>query len=314
MPVQPPTPKATPTSADAADAPAIIATGLVVSSAPLGWPDFTVEQRYAPSPGRIEKPKGTAAPEIYVWTGPTTFDIRLGPQTARMDQPVAAMVIAPPGMPMTVTFPAASRFTRIIIARPYLDRIASGLLGLGSYRILPFMGAADFVIAAIARIFIDAATGRQPLDAEMIAGTLRELAIRLLHGHSDQSFALPDAAGKLAPASLARVLDLIGEHLAEPLPVDRLAREAGVSRSHFSRAFTKSVGRTPHAYVMSRRVAKAAHLLRHSTLTLDQIAAACGFHDQAHMSRQFRRRMQTTPGAWRQGSDPGATAAGTAPD
>ena len=100
-------------------------------------------------------------------------------------------------------------------------------------------------------------------------------------------------------ASLARVLDLIARNLAEPMSVDDLAREAGFSRAHFSRAFARSTGRSPHRYLMARRVAMAAHLLGNTDLPLSQIAADCGFHDQAHLSHAFKAQTGQSPRAFR---------------
>lgn len=86
---------------------------------------------------------------------------------------------------------------------------------------------------------------------------------------SDQTVARKDVAGIPAPAALARDLNLTGDHLHAPYPVGRLAREAGVSRSHPAR----SLRRAPHGRVMSRRMARATHFLHHSALAIEQSAS-----------------------------------------
>jgi len=83
-----------------------------------------------------------------------------------------------------------------------------------------------------------------------------------------------------------------------------MARVAARSVCYFSRAFKVSFGETPHAYVMRRRVRRAQELMLNSDEPLSHIALACGFADQAHLSRLFRREVGATPSAWRRAAEP----------
>lgn len=107
-------------------------------------------------------------------------------------------------------------------------------------------------------------------------------------------------SGGLANWQLGRVQAHVEQHLDRPIPVAELAAIARLSIRHFARAFARSQGLPPHAYVISRRMARARHLMRTTDLPLSQIALACGACDQAHLSRLFRAECGVSPMRWRQ--------------
>ena len=69
----------------------------------------------------------------------------------------------------------------------------------------------------------------------------------------------------------------------------------------FNRRLRTATGRSGYALVVERRIQRAKQLLGDGDLALKQVAAACGFSDQAHMTRMFRARVGTTPGRFRKG-------------
>ncbi|WP_375374124.1 helix-turn-helix domain-containing protein [Ensifer sp. ENS12] len=81
--------------------------------------------------------------------------------------------------------------------------------------------------------------------------------------------------------------------------VRELAAEVGLSASHFSRAFTTRLGKSPYAFVMEQRMLHACHLMLNTGQRLTEIAGNCGLSDQAHLTRLFRRFEGTTPARWR---------------
>jgi transcriptional regulator GlxA family with amidase domain len=105
--------------------------------------------------------------------------------------------------------------------------------------------------------------------------------------------------GGLAPGALRRVREHVERHIAHALDVTELAAIAGLSESHFSRAFKQSTGMSPHRYVLGRRVRVAAELLRDTAYLVADIALAVGFSDQSHFTRRFAAIMRETPGAFR---------------
>jgi AraC family transcriptional regulator len=95
--------------------------------------------------------------------------------------------------------------------------------------------------------------------------------------------------GTLGKHVLDRLRDFILAHLDEPVEVGALAEIAGRSPFHFTRIFTRSIGMTPHRYVVHLRLQRAIELVRDGRLGLAEIAAHAGFADQSHLSRWVRR-------------------------
>ncbi len=107
------------------------------------------------------------------------------------------------------------------------------------------------------------------------------------------------ARGGLAPWQRTMIDRYVREHLEHPVQIDELAELIPLSVSHFCRAFKQTFGDTPHAYLIRLRLETAQEMMLATTEPLSQIALASGFSDQAHLSKQFRRVVGETPGAWR---------------
>jgi transcriptional regulator GlxA family with amidase domain len=105
--------------------------------------------------------------------------------------------------------------------------------------------------------------------------------------------------GGLAPWQIHRVTAHIESHLDGAITTQDLATIAKVSTYHFTRAFRESLSETPHEYVMRRRVERAQGLMLTTNVALGRIAIDCGFADQAHFNKLFRRLAGESPGAWR---------------
>ena len=108
-----------------------------------------------------------------------------------------------------------------------------------------------------------------------------------------------EARGGLAPWQKRRIDRYLNEHLEHSIRMNELAREVRLSVSHFCRAFKKSFGETPHAYLLRLRLEFARKLMLTTPDPLSQIALSCGLADQAHLSKLFRRAFHDTPNAWR---------------
>src|SRR5262249_39907936 len=105
--------------------------------------------------------------------------------------------------------------------------------------------------------------------------------------------------GILPSSGLAHVVDFIEANIDQDLPLVSLARVAAMSVYHFARRFKETVGVSPHAYVVTRRIRRAQKLLEHGPSRLADVAAACGFSNQAHFTATFQRGIGVTPGAYR---------------
>jgi AraC family transcriptional regulator len=118
-----------------------------------------------------------------------------------------------------------------------------------------------------------------------------------------------EAPERVAPRWFGRVKDRLHDGFRDPLCMGDLAREAGVHPVHLARVFRKMERRTPGEYQQHLRVRSACELLRDPDVPLAMIAVECGFADQSHFTRIFRRVTGTTPARFRQVLAPGASAA-----
>ena len=103
----------------------------------------------------------------------------------------------------------------------------------------------------------------------------------------------------LPPRMLRHIVEYIDRHLDSELTTEGLAAILKVSASHFARSFTASVGSTPHAYVMGRRLSRAQELLAQTQLSLVDIALSTGFADQSHFCLRFHQMVGVPPRTFR---------------
>ena len=104
-----------------------------------------------------------------------------------------------------------------------------------------------------------------------------------------------------APAArhLLRAKDLADARFFEPLDVDDLARAAGLSRAHFSREFRRAFGESPHAYLLTRRLERAASLLRMTDRSVADICFSVGLQSVGSFTSSFTRTYGMSPTAYR---------------
>jgi AraC-like DNA-binding protein len=98
---------------------------------------------------------------------------------------------------------------------------------------------------------------------------------------------------------LLRAKDLADARYAEPLDVDDLARAAGLSRAHFSREFRRAFGESPHAYLLTRRLERAAALLRTTDRSVAEICFSVGLQSVGSFTTSFTRTYGVSPTAYR---------------
>jgi AraC-like DNA-binding protein len=98
---------------------------------------------------------------------------------------------------------------------------------------------------------------------------------------------------------LLRAKDLADARYFEPLGVDDLAAAAGLSRAHFSREFRRAFGESPHAYLLTRRLERAAALLRTTDRSVADICLSVGLRSIGSFTSSFTRTFGTSPTAYR---------------
>src|SRR5882724_8145423 len=98
---------------------------------------------------------------------------------------------------------------------------------------------------------------------------------------------------------LLRAKDLADARYAEPLGVEEMAAAAGLSRAHFSREFRRAFGESPHGYVLTRRLERAAALLRATDRSVADICFSVGLQSVGSFTTSFTRTYGRSPTAYR---------------
>ena len=203
-----------------------------------------------------------------------------------------------PGDTMLLTFPHRNRYWLapgrsweyfwITLSGREAFRIARALIDANGPVIRPGPDAIDRLAANCLSL----------LAADVPSGTASSAAYgSIMAVHDGITMAEPETAD--APLAIQRVLAHVERNLGARLDVDRLAGIAQLSRAHFVRLFTASVGCAPAPYVFARRMERAERLLIATDSGIGDIAAACGFSDGNYFAKAFRRSHGMTPGAYR---------------
>jgi AraC-like DNA-binding protein len=103
---------------------------------------------------------------------------------------------------------------------------------------------------------------------------------------------------------LLRAKDLADSSYYEPLEVEDLARAAGLSKAHFSREFRRTFGESPYVYLQTRRLERAAALLRNTDHSVAEVCLEVGLQGVGSFTTSFKRMYGVTPTAYRAAGAP----------
>ncbi|MGH1562206.1 AraC family transcriptional regulator [Mumia sp. DW29H23] len=218
---------------------------------------------------------------LLIDSGAVAYDLDRHPHTAEP----ATVTLLPPHVPHDgrSARPGSSFRKRVL----YLDEAWLPLDAIGHSVDHPTVVRPE--VAEGVRHVHGALAGGDAFAAESELARLHDLLREHLHGPA------PSAA---ADAPLARRLrDLLDAAVADGVTLEDASRVLGAHPSHLVRSFSRAYGIAPHRYLTSRRVDLARRLILDGETVADA-AVRAGFHDQAHLTRHFRRVLGTTPGSF----------------
>lgn len=153
----------------------------------------------------------------------------------------------------------------------------------------------DDGIFALVNLLVDAVRDPDP-SAQLYGDALvTSIAIRLYRGNQSSI----KGPTKLSPLQLSDALGFLEANLPSRVALATLAKLAGLSQSHYHRAFKASTGLAPYAWQLQARIERSKALLLDTSGSLEDVAEATGFADAVHFGRTFRKLTGATPSAWR---------------
>jgi AraC family transcriptional regulator len=230
--------------------------------------------------------KGTLDQHLIWFQSPMHVECRMAGRVLCHDAPAGSLAICPAGIDCAADADA-SVDTVIVSVDPATVVLAAAEDSAPDSQLMERLCGFDEQLLDLARVLVAESADdyrEGPLFWSDIAGNFIE---GLVARHTST----PSGRGRgtLNKDVLKRLRDYVLTHLDEPIEVSTLAGLAGRSPFHFSRVFTRSVGMTPHRYVVHLRLQRAIELVRERRSSFAQIAARTGFADQSHLSRWVRR-------------------------
>jgi AraC family transcriptional regulator len=263
-----------------------------------GWPGFFLHERRGDT-GTASYPNGIRQHVLYFFPRPARQEIVQDGRVKPIRYDAGEARFTPAGTPVMFRWVGPIRVFILAFEPWYLERIAAELGTTLHFspeenqRKLPANHPVTELVRQLAAE-IDAGAG-----AEFLADSLaRAIAVHLLRRLLKISAPKPPPVAP--PAAVLRAVALMRSRLADGISLDELARAAQLSPFHFARQFKAATGHPPHDYHIRLRVDRAQELLRTRgrEWTLAAIASECGFVDQSHFSRHFKRVVGVTPGEY----------------
>lgn len=168
----------------------------------------------------------------------------------------------------------------------------SHALGLAS---VPRIRFVDDPLWTLTRLLTEAIDDPDPSSQLYGDSLVAAMASRLFERPKETKTGAPG----LSPTQLKEAMSFLDAQLPDRVELAALAELAGLSQSHYNRAFKASTGMSPYQWQLHARIERAKDLLMNSCRSLDSVAAATGFADAVHFGRVFRKLTGATPAAWR---------------
>jgi len=261
-----------------------------------GWPGIFLQERRGGC-GEVSYPGGIRQHAVYCFTRPVRGVISFDGTTRPVRYAAGEGRFTPAGRPMSFRWLSQAQLLIFGFEPWFFQRIAAELGGSAAFPPEAHnwkIPAAHTICALLQQLEgeLDAPAGASAV-AEGVAHALAVLLLREFHLLPAHKPAEP-----APPVAVLRAVALMRDRLSDSLSLDELAHAAGLSPFHFARRFKIATGHPPHEYLIRLRIDRAQELLRTKgrTWTMAAIARECGFTDQSHLARHFKRVLGVTPG------------------
>jgi AraC-like DNA-binding protein len=162
-------------------------------------------------------------------------------------------------------------------------------------------GLVDPVVRHLGATLLPAFERPTEASALFVDHVVLAICAHLAHEHGGFRPYSADVKGGLTMRQAARAKEFMAAHCDETIALADVAQECGLSRGHFIKAFRMTIGLTPHQWRQHYRIDKAQAMLLETADDIAEIAVACGFADQSHLTRVFTALVGDSPAHWRRG-------------
>jgi len=276
--------------------------GEIISAQKDGTPPLMLASGHAPGESGLSVASlhyeggahfsGVLRQHLISFVSQTSIRCWLAGETLSHDAHEGSLAICPAGLDTSAD--ADQDLNVLLIAvEPHKLALAAAEDGRLETRLVGRLSGHDQALLDIARILVLEGKNGYPRGTIFWNETASRFIDTLAASH--MAGVKPHVGGTLGKGTLDRLRDFILERLDEPLDVAALARLAGCSQYHFSRAFARSVGISPYQYVIHLRLKRAVEMVRDGRIGLAEIAAKTGYSDQSHLTRWVRRVHGVSP-------------------
>src|SRR5262245_36841931 len=237
--------------------------------------------------------------------GPITVHRRVQKGESSRLIPPGGMVMMPGGMDFSVRVDGTLQSLHLYLRRGVIEEVAGDLVAVdpAHVAILPRFGDSDLLIERLMLAVRDALHDDDPSTTVYVDYLARAIAARLIRRPSSATSARSPigASSQKGGRQISKAIDFMEANLERSLDLRTIAEATGLSPSHFARQFRATVGRAPHQHLIQIRIDRAKRLLSETDGGIAEIAFACGFANQEHLTRLFKRSCGLTPAAYRKG-------------
>ena len=261
-----------------------------------------VVEHYKHPPSVIDLPPSSDALLVVHLKGPVAVEEKSDRSWTRKWTDKQHVSLTPPGQPVQRRFQARTEVLLLHLNPGFIDDVIEDAYEVDARQVelVPCFSTLDPTLDELAKLLVaEAAKPTDPAHSAMVEALERAIAITILREHSTLGRPAPPEPLRTAPARIRRVLEYVrGEAFRAPT-LKEMAGIAGLSPTHFGRAFRAATGMPPHQYLLDLRMQRARRLLETTRLSITQIALECGFEQSTSFATSFKKLVGVSPRMWR---------------
>ena len=275
----------------------------IVTSADLGWKSITVAEFKQPPGDSQFTPDLEHTIALCLATKPYRIWQAIGDQNYSGIYSKGDLSIAPAKLPCSYKVYGDDHYLEIKIPSPFLEQVATEVMNCDLDRLelrTEFCDRNPQIEQLAMMLRSELHRGKDGAGELYVDSLANALIVNVLRNYSVTKPKIAIYERGLSDRYLFQAIEYIDNNLSQSIKLEDLATHVGISKFHFSRLFKKSMGLSPHQYVMQQRIELAKQLLLTSNMSISDVALECGFNSHAHMGKYFRQIVGITPKAYRQ--------------